>query len=84
MSKNLQFLSIVYLGICIVLSSWLISQSLKEKVVESNEEKIIGKQDMYEFIQIANDYFIIFDKHSGFYWEKIGGSEWKKTNTFQN
>lgn len=35
-------------------------------------------QNRYEFITIANDYFIIFDKQTGDYWDKVGSSEWRK------
>lgn len=83
MSKNLQFLSIIFLGICLLLSSWLISRSLGTKHVEyvETQSKQVSTQDTqnrYEFITIVSDYFIIFDKQTGDYWDKIGSSEWQK------
>ncbi|MDM5247158.1 MULTISPECIES: hypothetical protein [unclassified Lysinibacillus] len=82
MSKNLQPFSIVFLGICIVLSSWLISQSLitnHEGIKETDNE-----QNRYDFITITSDYFIIFDKQKGEYWMKIGSSDWEKQPSFSN
>lgn len=82
MSKNLQFLSVIFLGICLLLSSWFISQSLETKKVDvetpSKQASGQGIQNRYEFITIASDYFIIFDKETGDYWDKVGSSEWKK------
>ncbi|MFS1513607.1 hypothetical protein VQL36_14365 [Chengkuizengella sp. SCS-71B] len=37
MSEKLQFFSIIFLGGCILLSSWIISQSL-----HSNQEEKVG------------------------------------------
>ncbi|MDK8183828.1 hypothetical protein [Paenibacillus sp. UMB4589-SE434] len=83
MSKNHQFISILFLGICLLLSSWLISQSLKTKHVDyvetpSKQSSAQNVQNRFEFIKIANDYFIIFDKQTSDYWEKVGSSEWQK------
>lgn len=82
-SKNLKFLSIIFLGGCLLLSSWFISQSLETKHVEyvetpTKQDSVHDVQNRYEFNMIATDYFIIFDKQTGDYWEKIGSSEWKK------
>jgi hypothetical protein len=79
MSKHLQSLSIMFLGLCIVVSSWFISQSLKSNQVKSDntQNQHSETQDRYEFITIASDYFIIFDKQTGEYWSQVGGSEWK-------
>jgi len=41
MNKNLISFSIIFLGLCIVLGSWFISQSLKS--FQNNEDKV--KQD---------------------------------------
>ncbi|MEX3745439.1 hypothetical protein AB1300_09845 [Lysinibacillus xylanilyticus] len=82
MSKNLQPFSIVFMGICIILSSWLISQSLITNHVAI--EKTDNEQNRYDFITIASDYFIIFDKQKGEYWMKIGSSDWEKQQSFSN
>lgn len=76
MNKNLGAFSIIFLGICIVTSSLIISQSLKTTQHEQ-------QQDKYEFITIASDYFIIFDKQTGEYWRNIGGSGWEKKEGFK-
>lgn len=82
MSKNLQAFSIVFLGICIVLGSWIISQSLTTNNVENEETQ--NEQNKYDFVTIASDYFIIFDKQKGEYWMKIGDSDWEKQQSFSD
>ena len=79
MNKKFTPFSIVFLGICIVLGSWLISQSLAPQQEETENE-----QSRYDFITIANDYFIIFDKQKGEYWMKIGDSDWEKQDSISN
>ncbi|MFD0618207.1 hypothetical protein ACFQZR_12105 [Paenibacillus sp. GCM10027629] len=83
MSKNFQFLSVVFLGICLLLSSWFISQSLETKNIQTPNKQVPTQdvQNRYEFIMVASDYFIIFDKQTGDYWNKIGPSEWQKQNS---
>lgn len=83
MNKNLQAFSIIFLGVCIVISSWFISEGLKtsnSEVVERQKEKV-QNENRYEHIMIVTDYFRIFDKQTGDYWEQIGGGDWKKYNT---
>ncbi|MEG0385266.1 MAG: hypothetical protein RR642_10975 [Solibacillus sp.] len=85
MNKNLQPFSIVFLGICIVLGSWLISQSLITNYVDDGGiEEIQNDQNRYDFVTIASDYFIIFDKQTGDYWMKIGDSDWIKQQSFSD
>ena len=47
-----------------------------------NEEKkeVVKEQlqDRYEFVTIVSDYFIIFDKQTGQYWQKVGANDWEK------
>ena len=76
MNKNLKVISIVFLGICIVISSWIIAQSIKS--YSNNSVEIPVDKDRYEFIKMANDYIIIFDKQTGDYWRKIGSNDWEK------
>ncbi len=64
MNKNLLAFSIIFLGICIVLSSWLISNGL-------------GKQNRYEFIKESGNY-MIFDKKNGDYWTNSQDMGWEK------
>ena len=82
MNKNFIPFSIVFLGICIVLGSWLIAQSFapQQEVIEETG----NEQTRYDFITIASDYFIIFDKQKGEYWIKIGDSDWEKQDSFSN
>ena len=82
MSKYLQPFSIVFLGICIVLGSWLISQSLITNHVDIEQTE--NEQIRYDFITIADDYFVIFDKQKGEYWMKLGSSDWEKQQSFSN
>ena len=82
MSKNVQSFSIVFLGICIVLGSWLISQSLTTNQVD--REATENDQNRYDFITIVDDYFVIFDKQTGQYWMKIGSNEWEKQRSFND
>ncbi|WP_129692491.1 hypothetical protein [Gottfriedia acidiceleris] len=65
MNKNLLAFSIIFLGICIVLSSWLISNEL-------------GKQNRYEFSKVSDNYNMIFDKKNGDYWTNLDDMGWEK------
>lgn len=58
--------SIIFLGICILLGSFFISQSLKSK----SFNKISDEQFRYELISPNDSNIIIFDKKSGEYWRK--------------
>ncbi len=58
--------SIVFLGFCILLSSWFISQSVNSEQVNKTEEE----QFRYELISLNDSNIIIFDKQSGEYWRK--------------
>ncbi len=79
MNKHLTSFSIIFLGICIFLGSWFISQSLKsERVIKTQEE-----QFRYELISPNDTNIIIFDKQSGEYWRKFiepneGPADWEK------
>ncbi|MFF2878661.1 hypothetical protein ACFVR2_20310 [Gottfriedia sp. NPDC057991] len=77
MNKNLLPLSIMFLGVCLVISSFFISQSLKfngdkEKIQIKQSEKL-KLQNRYEFIKITDNHYIIFDRHSGDYWSQDNG-----------
>ncbi|WP_205690215.1 hypothetical protein [Chengkuizengella sediminis] len=87
MSEKLQFFSIIFLGGCILLSSWLISQSL-----HSNQEEKVGitqEQSLkYELIPVNDNNIIIFDKESGELWRKFiasneGPTDWTMENPFE-
>lgn len=71
LSKNLLAFSIAFLGICIVLGSWFISQSLK------------SNQNRYEIISGINDNKTVFDKQTGDYWQGFDNG-WKNYETFSN
>lgn len=86
MNKNLQAFSIIFLGVCIVISSWFISEALKtnnSEIVERQNEKV-QNENRYEHIMIVPDYFRIFDKQTGDYWEQIGGGDWEKNTPILN
>ena len=82
MNQNFIPFSIVFLGICIVLGSWLISQSFapQQEVIEETKKE----QTRYDFITIASDYFIIFEKKKGEYGMGIGDSDREKQDSFSN
>ncbi|MDV3426405.1 MAG: hypothetical protein LIR50_04325 [Bacillota bacterium] len=79
MKKNLCVFSIIFLGLCIVLSSWFISQSLKSN--RNNETKLLTQaqnSNRYEYVQVSGNYYIIFDRQTGNCWGNLDG-EWKET-----
>ncbi|WP_163100479.1 hypothetical protein [Peribacillus alkalitolerans] len=83
MRNNPQSLAILFLGVCIVIGSWIISRAITsssektfEMVMEQNEpEKVTNR---YEFIDITQDYFIVFDKNTGDYWVSNNSTQWEK------
>ncbi len=79
MTKNLQAFSIVFLGLCILLGSFVLSKSIDNNQVAMqvrSEEQV--SQSRYEFITLASDYYVVFDTHTGDFWKKIDGQEWIK------
>lgn len=68
MSKNLQFISVIFLGLCILLGSWFISHSLDR---DSKINPTSKEQYRYEFISANEQNIIIFDKKTGNYWRKF-------------
>ncbi|WP_025786208.1 hypothetical protein [Sporosarcina sp. D27] len=67
-------MSIVFLGVCIIIGSGLISHSL-------DNAKTIKYR--YELISANERNIIIFDKKTGRYWQKLieesdGTTEWQK------
>lgn len=79
MGKFMQPISVIFLGICIVLGAWIISKPTESSQALDLETIANSEQNRYEFITVASDYFIIFDKHTGQYWRQIGGTpEWEK------
>jgi len=78
--NKLQSFSIIFLGVCILLGSWLISHSLKSI---SWDRRDFNKETRYEFISPNESNIIIFDKQSGTYWRKFiepnsGPTDWEK------
>lgn len=79
MNKHIMSFSIIFLGICILLGSWFISQSLHSKQEDAAKEA----QFRYELISANESNLIIFDKKSGEYWQKFiepnaGPTDWEK------
>ena len=79
MNKHLVSFSIIFLGICILLSSWFISQPLKSEQVDTTKEAPFR----YELISPNDSNLILFDKQSGEYWQKFiepngGPNDWEK------
>ncbi|MGF3103639.1 hypothetical protein [Rossellomorea sp. DUT-2] len=76
MSKNLMYLSICFLGVCILLGSWLISNSLQKDSVAKDEPR-------YELVPVNEQNIILYDKQTGEYWRKFiepneGPTNWEK------
>ena len=70
--------SIIFLGICFLLGSWFISQSLKSEQVNKTKDELFR----YELISPNDSNIIIFDKQSGEYWRKYiepneGPTDWE-------
>ena len=82
MNKNIMSFSVIFLGLCIVVSSWIISQSLKSK-----QKEIVNQNDQYRYEIISSqNNIILFDKQSGESWRKFlppseGPTEWEKQQT---
>ncbi|MFE4898264.1 hypothetical protein [Peribacillus butanolivorans] len=79
MNKYLMSFSIIFLGLCLLLGSWFISQSLKSEQVNPTQEE----QFRFELISPNDSNIIIFDKQSGEYWRKFiepndGPADWEK------
>ncbi|MGE7765598.1 hypothetical protein [Peribacillus sp. NPDC096540] len=79
MNKHLMSFSIIFLGLCLLLGSWFISQSLKSEQVNPKQEE----QFRFELISPNDSNIIIFDKQSGEYWRKFiepndGPADWEK------
>ncbi len=79
MNKPFVSFSIIFLGICILLSSWFISQSLKSEQVDETSEA----EFRYDLISVNDNNLIIFDKENGEYWRKFiesneGPTDWEK------
>lgn len=90
MSKNLQSFSTIFLGVCILLGCWFISESINQSQNQptSSQSKDVSvdvaKEEpyRYEFISANEQNIIIFDKESGQYWRKSinldgGPTEWE-------
>lgn len=80
MRKNMQAIAIVFLGICILLGSWIVSKSFN-----GNNSKM-GEQFRYDFVPTNGENVIIFDKKTGDYWQKFispseGPTDWEKQET---
>ena len=86
MNKNLQAFAIIFLGICILLGSIVLSKAIDNNQVETiqiqSEQQ--DSQDRYEFITLASDYYVVFDTHTGDFWKKIDGQEWIKQVLHRN
>ncbi|OCA84050.1 hypothetical protein A8F94_15070 [Bacillus sp. FJAT-27225] len=86
MNKNLISFSILFFGLCIVLSSWIYSNTLK---YISNEQRIAAAEqpnqelNRFELIVVNENNIIIYDKQNGDTWRKFiqsgeGPTEWEK------
>ena len=79
-------ISIMFLGICILLSSWVYSNTLEKIANNERVERAVQpniNEDRYELIVVNENNIIYFDKVSGDYWRKFiesdeGPTEWEK------
>lgn len=78
MTKHLQAISTIFLGVCILLASIIIGTSMRTMTRnESDFEGGQGAQMRYQFTTLASDYFVMLDTHTGDYWIKIGSDNWQ-------
>lgn len=82
MNKNLMPFSIIFLGLCIVLGSWFISQSLKDN---RNQKVVVTPSNnfRYKLISPNQSNIILFDKQSRELWRRYiepseGPTNWEK------
>ena len=66
MDKHIMSFSIIFLGLCILLGSWFISQSIEPEQVFVTTEG----DSRYELVSLDDSNLILFDKQSGEYWRK--------------
>lgn len=85
MNKYFISLAIIFFGICMVVSSLYISDSLKKIAFNQKEHNttIEEKSNEWEVIVVNDNNVILFNHYSGEYWTKFiendeGSSEWKK------
>ena len=81
MSKYLQFIAIIFLGVSIFSASLVVSKMQSNNVDPSPEEPY-----RYELIPATESNIIIFDKKTGDYWQKYinpseGPTEWEKPDS---
>ena len=81
MTKYLKAFSTFFLGLCILLSSIIISKSIEYQSInnipyEYQQTKTL--QSRYELITLSSDYFIMLDTYTGEYWMQVGNNEWEK------
>ncbi len=82
MNKNLLSVSIIFLGFCLLLGAWFISQSFTSEQVDKTKKE----EFRYELISPNDSNIIIFDKQSGEYWRKYiepneGPTDWEKQSS---
>lgn len=83
MIKNSLSISIIFLGVCILLGSWFIYQSLGSGTQVSPISEESEEQYRFDFISANEQNVIIFDKKTGNYWRKFiepneGPTKWEK------
>jgi hypothetical protein len=81
MNKNYLSISIVVLGLCILLGSWVISRALSSSQGPGGSTQ--DEQFRYDLETPNESNIIIFDKQTGEYWRKFiesneGPTEWEK------
>lgn len=86
MNKNLLPISIMFFGLCIILSSWIYSNVLANIANNQRIEAAVQpKQEEYRFdlIVVNENNIILYDKQSGDSWRKFidsgaGPTEWER------
>ncbi|KQL34412.1 hypothetical protein [Psychrobacillus sp. FJAT-21963] len=86
MNKNLISISIMFFGLCILLSTWVYSNTLEniannKRTIEAEQPK--QEEYRYELIVVNENNIIFYDKQNGDSWRKFnesgeGPSEWEK------
>lgn len=73
MTKNFLSVSIIFFGICLLLSAWFISNAIQniDFPVESGEVTVSQTEAYsYELIVANKETLILFNKENGEYWKK--------------
>jgi hypothetical protein len=86
MNKSFLSLSIVFLGICIFVGSWFVSNALQDIAKQTPDTVTFTQpeQNEWELIVVNENNIILFNNKSGEHWRKFiesgeGPTDWEKS-----